>query len=156
MTKPTSTTTNTRTKFKIHVFPHVKRFILKNYGGSEPVKTEEYGVLGKMVTLALKDNRAQSDYNDQYRDRLTTTLTITLTSEQSKMSPRQGKIMRINIHMDSLFKEHLLAWISALKVNGIAPYTACKMFLDYYELDENEYSLNTAYQYYKRANGLKN
>ena len=154
MNKTTDTTTKARTKFKVHVFPHVKRFILKEYGPSEPVKSEEYGVFGKMVTLALKDNRAGADNNDQYRDRLTASITIVLTHEQSKMGPRLGKLLRINVHMDSLFKEHLLAWISALKANGIAPYTACKMFLDYYDLDENEYSLNSAYMYYKRANGL--
>src|SRR5690349_2629765 len=115
MNKTTDTTTKARTKFKVHVFPHVKRFILKEYGPAEPVKSEEYSVFGKMVTLALRDNRVGADHNDQYRDRLTTSITIVLTHEQSKMGPRLGKLMRINIHMDLLFKEHLLAWISALK-----------------------------------------
>jgi hypothetical protein len=162
MIKATTTTAkkskveSTRSKFTIRVFPHVKKFILKHYGSTEPIKTEEYATLGKMVTLSLRDNRAHAEFNDQYRDRLTETLTIILTREQSKMGPRLGKLTRINIHIDGIFKEHMLTWINALKVDGIPAYTAIKMFLDYYELDEPEYSLNTAHQFYKRANGLKN
>ena len=145
-----------RSKYSVPVFPHVKKFILKNYCNPEPVKVEEYTTIGKMVTLALRDNRKHAEFNDQYRDRLTATISIHLTTEQSKMGPRLGKLMRLNIHIDGIFKEHMLTWISALKTDGIPAYTACKMFLDYYQLDENEYGLNTAYKYYQRAKGIKN
>lgn len=141
-----------RTKFTVPVFPHIKKFILKTYGQAEPVKVEEYNSLGKMVTLALRDNRTRADHNDQQRDRVTATITIILGKEQTELGPRIGKLMRINNHVDVLFKEHLLIWIHALKADGIAPFTACKMFLEFYGIDEKEYSLDAAYKYYQRNN----
>lgn len=147
----TTTTTRPRNKFTVPVFPHVKKFILKQYKTSEPVKVEEYNSLGKMVTLALRDNRTRADQNDQQRNRVTSSITIILGKEQTELGPRLGKLMRINTHIDVIFKEHLLCWIEALKKDGIAPFTACKMFLEYYGIDEKEYSLDAAYKYYQRS-----
>lgn len=144
-------TTTTRTRFTVPVYPHVKKFILKQYNLSEPVRTEEYKSLGKLVTLSLLDRRPHAEFNDQYRDRLKANLVICLTKEQSKLSPRLSKLMRINIHIDVLFKEHLLVWINSLGQDGIAPYTACRIFLEYYGIDENEYSLDAAYKYFQRT-----
>lgn len=153
MIKSTSTTTKqkNRTRFTVPIFPHVRKFILKNYKVTDPIKVEDYNVLGKMVTLALRDNRKRVDYNDQYRDRLTASITIVLSKDQADLGPRIGKLIRINIHMDLIFKEHLLCWINALKGDGIPVNTACKMFLEYYNIEEKEYSLDAAYKYYQRS-----
>jgi len=152
MHKPTNTTTKpkNRNKFTVPIFPHLKKFILKNYKVSEPVKTEDYTTLGKMVSLALRDNRMLSDNNDQLRDRLKSTLTIMLSKQQADLGPRLGKLIRINTNMDLIFKEHLLCWIDALKKDGIPVNTACKMFLEHYDIDEKEYSLDAAYKLYQR------
>jgi len=108
-----------------------------------------------MIQLCLRDNRKRSEFNDQYRDKLTAELTIKLGTELNKLSPRIGKLMRINIYADNLFKEALMVWIEAQGEDGIAPYSACKSFLKFYDIDENDYALQTAYQYYQRKNGSK-
>jgi hypothetical protein len=143
--------TTTRTNFTVPMFPHVRKFILKKYKMSYPVKIEEYNVLGKLVTLTLRENRVTEKYNDQYRDRLTGQLEIVLTKEQSELGPRLNKLVRINIYMDRVFKEHLISWIDAQRVAGIPPFNACKTFLQYYGIDETEYSSDAAYQYYQRS-----
>ena len=158
MTKPANTNRlqqadKTRTRFTIPVFPHVKRFIMKNYRVKEDViKTEEYKLFGKMITLCLRDNRTRAEFNDQLRNRQTEKITIVLTADQARMAPRLGKLMRINHHIDDLYKEHLLCWITALKEEGHAPYTACRMFITYYNLEEKD--LDAAYKFYQRHIGI--
>ena len=143
-----------RNQFTIDVFPHVKKFILKTYRTATlakgTVKVEEYTTLGKYVTLALREPAGPS-HNDQYRDRLTASLTLVLTDKQSKLTPRLHKLMRLNIDLDRVFKEHLITWINAHRLSGIPPYTACRMFLEYYNIDEKEYPLDAAHRYYQRV-----
>lgn len=47
-----------RLKFTIPVYPHVKKFILKKFRLSNPVRTEESSTFGKLITLML-DNRSK-------------------------------------------------------------------------------------------------
>jgi len=141
-----------RNRFTIHIYPHVKKFITRN-NKANPFRVEEYSTLGRLITLALRDTRASFQYkdnNDQYRNRLTATITIILTDDQSKYGPTIGKLMRINIDMDRIFKEALIVWICAQQQQGIPPYNACKLFLQYYGIDESEYSLDAAYKYWQR------
>jgi hypothetical protein len=143
-----------RNQFTIDVFPHVKKFILKTYPSTGTdkgsVKVEEYTTLGKYVTLALREP-AGAENNGQYRDRLTTTITIVLTKKQSQLGPRLHKLMRINTDIDRVFKEHMLTWINAHQECGVPPYTACRLFLEYYKIDESEYSLEAAHRFYQRT-----
>lgn len=141
-----------RNRFTIPVFPHVKKFILKKYRLTSPIKTEETTTFGKSITLVLKDNRLRIKYQDsQYRDRLTESLTVVLTKEQAEFGPRQNKLIRINQAMDDAFKEHLLTWIGAQQEAGIPAYAACKMFLQFYDIDEKEYTLDAAYRLWQRS-----
>lgn len=143
---------HTRNQFTIPVYPHVKKFILKKYRLREPVITEEYSSFGKSVTLALKDNRLRIDYNDsQFRDRLKKSLKVVLTKEQMEFGPRLQKLIRINHAMDDAFKEHLITWVQAQFASGVPAYAACKMFLEFYRIDEKEYSLDAAYKLWQRA-----
>lgn len=141
-----------RTQFTVPMFPHVRKFIAKTYGKGT-IKSEEYTALGKAVTLALRDKRASHEHNDQYRDRLTATITIVLTKEQAELSPKLHKLIRINIDIDRIFKDHLITWINAQKSVHIPPYASCKMFLEHYNIDESEYSLDAAYRFYQRSKG---
>lgn len=141
-----------RNRFTIPVFPHVKKFILKKYRLKNPIKTEETTSFGKSITLVLKDNRLRLKYQDsQYRDRLTESLTLVLTKEQAEFGPRQNKLIRINQAMDDAFKEHLLTWVGAQQEAGIPAYAACKMFLQFYDIDEKEYTLDAAYRLWQRS-----
>lgn len=146
------TAKKTRNRFTIPVFPHVKKFILKKYRLKNPIKTEETTTFGKAITLALKDNRLRLKYQDsQYRDRLTESLTLVLTKEQSEFGPRPNKLIRINQAMDDAFKEHLLTWVGAQQEAGVPAHAACKMFLQFYDIDENEYTLDAAYRLWQRS-----
>lgn len=141
-----------RNRFTIPVFPHVKKFILKKYRLRNPVKPEETTVFGQLITKVLKDNRMRLKYQDsQYRDRLTESLTIVLTKEQSEFGPRQYKLIRINQAMDDAFKEHLLTWVGAQQEAGVPAHAACKMFLQFYDIDEQEYTLDAAYRLWQRS-----
>jgi hypothetical protein len=143
-----------RKTFTIPIYPHVKKFILKNYGkyiSGSGINTEEYTILGKIVTLSLRETRSRVKDNDQYRDRLTETICLVLTKEQTELSPRLHKLIRVNTDMDVIFKDHMLEWIQGQKVAGIPPYTACKMFLERYQIDDKEYSLDAAYRYWQRS-----
>lgn len=147
----------TRSRFTIDVFPHVKKFILKKFQLSHPIKAEEYNTFGRLVTLVLKDNRMRLEYgNSQYRNRLTAKITIILTKEQSEFGPRLNKLLRINEAMDDAFKEHLLTWVAGQEAAGIPAHTACKMFLEFYDIDEKEYTLDAAYKLWQRISRLRN
>jgi hypothetical protein len=102
--------------------------------------------------MVLKDNRLRLKYNDsQYRDRLTESMTLLLTKEQSEFSPRQNKLIRINMAMDDAFKEHLLTWISGQCQAGIPAHQACRLFLQFYDIQEQEYTLDAAYRFWQRS-----
>lgn len=110
---------------------------------------EEYSSLGKITTLALLDRRAWKNSNDQTRDRLTESITITLNTQQNNMLPRLHKLQRINLDIDKIFKEHLLVWIKAQEYQDTPVHAACKQFLEYFQIDEKEYSLEAAYKYWQ-------
>lgn len=139
-------------RYQVPVFPHVKKFLKKQYPMvHDVVKVDEYSILGKFVTLALLNPHGTDQHISQFRDRLTESVTFEITTIQAqRMSPRLHKLLRLNIDCDRLFKEHLVAWITSHRATGIPPYNACKLFLDHYGIDENEYSLKSAYQYWQR------
>ncbi len=143
-----------RNHYKIQVFPHVKKFLKRQYGLNviKPIQVDGYSPLGKSVMLALRDNRKRAEYNDQYRDKLTSEITLVLTKEMMELSPKLSKLLKISIDMDGLFKQHLLTWIFAQQTTGIPPFTACKYFLAYFGIEEKEYSLDAAYKFWQRSN----
>lgn len=145
----------TRNRFTIPVFPHVKKFILKNTRASGSIKVEEYTVLGKLITLALRDSSVGAENNDIYRDRITASITVVLSKRQAELGPRLSKLMRINVDIDRVFKDHLLTSIYSLADAGIPPYKACRMFLERYNIDESEYSADAAYRFYQRSKSGK-
>lgn len=144
-----------RNRYTIPVFPHVKKFILKSTRASGIIKVEEYTVLGKLVTLALRDNSVGAKNNDAYRDRITANITLMLSKRQADLGPRISKLIRINVDVDRVFKDHLLTSIYSLADAGIPPYKACRMFLERYNIDEGEYSADAAYRFYQRSKSGK-
>jgi hypothetical protein len=143
-----------RNKYKIPIFPHLKKFLNKQYGFNvkKPIQIDEHSSIGKLVMLALRDKRFSSEYNDQYRNKLTTEIVLRLSKEMVELSPQISKLMKINISIDELFKSHLIAWINGQLTTGIPAYTSCKYFLQFYNIEEKEYSLDAAYKYWQRFN----
>lgn len=153
-----------RRDYTIHVFPHVKKFMKKSNIPYEnrTFISEEYSTFGKLVTYCLRCRRekskaAGSGYgtNSQSRDRLTASITIRLTVDQSRMSVRLAVLQHLATELDDLFKEALLTWISAQEVLDVPALSACRHFLDYHGIDENEYSLDAAYKCWQRARAKK-
>lgn len=140
----------TRNLFTIPVFPHVKKFILKSTRASGAIKVEENTMLGKIVTLALLDNSTRDGNNDASR-RATASVTLTLTKRQVDLRPGIIKLMRINVDIDRVFKDHLLTTIYSLADAGIPSYQACRMFLGRYNINESEYSTDVAYRFFQRS-----
>jgi hypothetical protein len=177
---PTTTTAKkptTQSRYTIQVFTHIKKYMLKKFPHQGNVfKTEEYTVLGKMVTLALTDNRAWkkksakkkageetgrtgrtlpsvAELDNFYRDRIKTDLVLELTTQQQKLSPRLFKLMRLNVDMDRVFKDALLEWIEAQGALGQAAHPSCRSFLEYYDIDPDgkEYGQELAYRNWQRT-----
>jgi len=141
----------TRSKFTIQVFPHLKKFIAKTYGAGV-IRTDESTVFGRLVTAALRDNRIRKDFNHlDWHMKTTAQISIQLTTEQSGLGPKLGKLGRLNLDMDRVFKESLSGWILAQKQAGVMAYTACKAFLEFYGIDDSEYSLDAAYKHWQRS-----
>jgi len=140
------------TSYTIPILPHLKKFIEKEYG--LPLKPDDHTALGKMITLSLRGRHRNK--TGQFISNPTQHLTIPLTSDQRKLNPNTHKLSRLNLHLNTLFKQNMIIWVKAhktIKVNGkpIKPYTSIKIFRDYYNLTPNEFPIDTAHQHYKRV-----
>jgi hypothetical protein len=142
---------------KVPIKPHLKKFFLKSHSLTEPIKVDEDTLLGKQVLSILQDKRSLNGRemniitefdSDQLDDNLKLELSTTLTDR----APRIGKLIRINIYLQLVFKSGVILWIQAQTKAGINPYNACKAFLEYYDIDESEYSLDGVHQIWKRFN----
>lgn len=152
---------------KVPIKPHLKKFFLKTYHLSEPVKLEEDTILGNHVMAILLDkrevngkdlNNISSQFNGNGSDLLTDTIELTLSDAMNERSPRVAKLVRINLFLQHMFRHSVILFINGCMKSGVNPYNACKQFLQLYEFDENEYSLDGVHQIWKRhqAAELKN
>lgn len=146
-----------KNEFKIEVFIHLKKFMLRAFPHQRGTfTTYEKTELGKLVTIALLKHR-QTQFtgkspNDQERNRPMATIILRLTEAQRLLKPRQFKLA-INLEVDDVFKRYLLLWITTQGTMGVGVQAACRSFLEYYDIDETEYSLGAAYKHWQRENG---
>jgi hypothetical protein len=151
---------------RVPIKPHLKKFFLMTYDLQEPVKLEEDSILGNHVMAILQDKRSvngkemnyiTSQFNGDGSDLLTETLLLQLSAEMQKRSPQIRKLVRINLFLQYMFRHSVIVFIKGCIKSGVNPYNACKQFLQTYEFDENEYSLDGIHQIWKRyqANPLK-
>jgi hypothetical protein len=146
-----------RKSFKIEIFPHLKKFIQKNYhhDTSQPIYVDEHSTFGKLITLALRDSRSWKEFDSYHEERKMDTITIVLTLQQSYLSARQYRLRRLNIDLDKLFKENLVQWIRSQMALGSNASAACRSFLAFYDLSESEFSQENAYKVWQRDNDKK-
>lgn len=141
---------------KVPIKPHLKKFFLRTYHLSEPVKLEEDSILGNQVMAILQDKRSingKEMNNLNYGsadDLLTDTLAIVLSTEMQKRSPRVQKLIRINFFLQHMFRHSVIVFIEASIKSGVNAYAACRQFLETYNYDESEYSLDGIHQIWKR------
>lgn len=137
----------------IDVYPHIKKFAGKMYLRNKQGAfiCTETTMLGLFVRMALVDKESwASPDNDQARDRLTATIQVQLTTEQARLSPRLYKLKRVNTLLDRAFKDAMICSILTQKSSGVPILPACKVFLEYYNIDENEYSVDNCYKHWQR------
>lgn len=136
--------------FKLPVLPYVKKYVEKQFfnGQAAPYKIEEDTLIGKNFMSVIIDKRHR-DIMDKHHD-LTAEIHITLSDAMAKRSPRLSNLMCVNYFLVEDFKDALTTWINAAGHYHIRPFVACKGFLEYYGIDENEYSLDAAYRLWQR------
>jgi hypothetical protein len=139
-----------RRQYTVPIFPHLKKFIAKTYGAGV-IRTEESTVLGRLVTAALRDNLGRRFSARDWPYEPTETITILLTKDQAHLSPKQSKLLRINVDVSRMFRDSLIAWIIAQQEAGMMAYPACRAFLDLYGIEDEEYSIKTAYKQWQRV-----
>lgn len=137
----------------IPIFPHLKKFIQKEFG--LPLLPDDHSTLGKMITLSLRGrNRNQitkQPHNSPIQWNLTNSIEIPLTTDQQELNPNKEKLIRLNIHLNTLFKEHLVIWVQAQRQMGVKALTSIKWFREYYNLAPDEFKTETAHRHYMRA-----
>jgi hypothetical protein len=144
-----------RREYTIPVFPHVRKFIAHRYGLRSPIKVSETIPLGNLITLSLLDKRprilSSEVFSPEISSKVRDQITFILTAEQIHMGPQIKKLISINITVDQLFKENMITYILAQKSLGMLAKTSCKYFLAEMGINESEYSIDTAYKYYRRS-----
>lgn len=140
--------------FKVPILPHLKKFVLAQLydGQSEPIKVEEDSPLGRSVMSILIDKRqvttavARSTHNKEYDG----TLRLVLSHSMMERSPSIKKLARLNLEFDEIFRQAIFIWVRAQNQNGVGSYAAVQNFLEYYKIDESEYTKEAAYQAWQR------
>ena len=140
--------------FKVPILPQLKKFVLAQLydGQAEPIKVEEDSPLGRAVMSILIDKRqvktsiARSTHDKEYSE----TLRLTLSHSMMERSPSIKKLARLNLEFDELFRQAIFIWVRAQNQNGVSSSEAVQNFLDYYKIEESEYTKDAAYQAWYR------
>lgn len=147
------------TDFKVPILPHLKKFVLAQLyeGQQEPIKVEEDSPLGRAVMSILIDKRqvttsvARSSHNKEYDH----TLRLILSHAMMERSPSIKKLARLNLEFDEIFRQAIFIWVKAQKQNGVASSVAVQNFLEYYSIEEHEYSKDAAYKAWQRFKDMQ-
>jgi len=139
-----------QTQFRVPVLPYVKKYLIKKFfaGDQGPHKIEEDTLIGKQFMSVIIDAR-KKDVIDRHIE-FSETLEVVLSQDMLLRSPKVAKLITINYFLDKVFKEELIAWILSAQHYGIRPFPASKDFLEYYGIEECEYSHDAAYKIWTR------
>lgn len=139
-----------RSTFHIPILPHLKKYLVKKFfsGHNAPYKIEENTLLGKQFMSVIIDGR-KVDFIDKHLE-MSEKLSVKLSQDMMDRSPRLAKLVTINYFVDKLFKEELISWILSAEYHGVRPFPASKNFLEYYSIEEAEYSHDAAYRLWMR------
>jgi hypothetical protein len=136
--------------FKVPTTAYLKKWITRKIQNDNPgpLKIEEDTLLGKQFMSIIIDAR-KKDVIDQHLEH-THVIEVILSQDMMKRSPNLPRLVPINFFLDKLFKEDLRSWVLSARFYGIRPYPATKNFLEFYGIDESEYSHDAAYRYWQR------
>jgi hypothetical protein len=141
------------TKREILLYPYVKKYIIKKYFSRKksPYKVDEHDMVGKILICVILDKRNQKRI--KALKGATEQLVVSLNQDMNRHSASQAKLQRANFYFDKMFKDALIEWIIAStykKVDTKNVSLSIKNFLEYYNIEESEYSYDTAYKYWTR------
>jgi hypothetical protein len=146
-----------RKHFKVPVLAYLKKYLEKQFfpGEQAPYKIEEDSLIGKQFMSLLIDQRTKELMGDQ-KLLHSETLEVELSEAMAERSPNLRKLGSINYFLDKLFKDALIVWIKSAEIHGGRPYPASKAFLEYFNIDESEYSHDAAYKVWTRYKAEQN
>lgn len=131
----------------INVKPLVKKVILRSEG-FEPIAAHLNTLLGRLIQANVGKGTKKSkpvDY-DEYTD----TLDIALPSSITDYSYNRVKLSLINETYYQKFKQDMFLFITAQRSAGLSIQKAIENFLQYYNVKDEEYSIETARREWNR------
>jgi hypothetical protein len=140
-----------RKNFKVPMLPYLKKYVERQIfqGMKAPYKIEEDSLIGKMIMCLIIDAR-QKDLRGDKRIEMSASIEFQLSEVMAERSPSLQKLVPINYFLDKLFKNELITWIKSAEIVGMRPFPASKAFLEFYRIDESEYSHDAAYRHWLR------
>ncbi len=129
---------------KVPIAPYLKKFLLNRYRLQEPVKIVENSPLGICIMKAILDQRSSRFKNKSTFEDYTDRLRIILSSDMIDRANHTERIIIFNIDFATLFRESLITWFEAKKSAGSTTTDAVKSFLNFYKIEEEEYSYDAA------------
>lgn len=136
---------------KIPVKPHVKKYLVKKYGTVHRVSSTSFigmlllHFLGKSVTGFQKAEGIEA-YELSIPEYYVNTAGHTIPDEALK---------RIGECMDKLFREELFAYLDLRVSNGFKALPELNLFLNRYEISEDDLQRGSIYKAYQRHCGMK-
>jgi hypothetical protein len=139
------TTTHTATNLRLPVLPWVRKVLLYEFG-PEPIRLTGYSLLGKHA-LGLPFDLPETE-RPPYDVGGCTVLCSISTRLWSNLQ-RYEELFQAGYYFEKVGQRMLLSHIVAAQRFGIPAKTAMLDWLDMYDLDEDEYSSEAAYQMWK-------
>lgn len=140
---------------KIPVSGYILKFLQKKYGDTHRLSKRSH--LGCLLIKSIK-----KPLNNKYffpADGAYTFTVLVPESYQLKygFDLDGDTVAFLNQLLETLFSEAMIDYVNLQLETGRTRFarTAVAEFLDYYGISEDERSLNTAYQSYKRSTGFK-
>ncbi len=130
----------------IPIAPHLKKIIINLHQDKEPLKAEIDNQLGAVINQVITDRMKSRISPDSYSE----VLQVDLCADLGRRSPRIAKLILINHFYSKYFKFLMMNWVQAQYAAGIPAYQAVKNFLEFYNIQEEEYSYETGYRAWLR------
>ena len=134
---------------KIYLKPHIRKFVMKHHPGKEPLIITERSMLGSVLMNCTMDNRKVKF--DKSVQRYTSMIRVLPSTEVLKRSPRQYKMVKVNIELERWFRAEVIAWVRAQVASGVPASASCKNFMDYYKMDDNDITFEGIHKMWTRS-----
>lgn len=129
---------------QIRVSPFSRKILLTEFGGAEPVRPAKADWLADVLHI----DRRHTNFRQRYFDALTTTIHIDLVDAAAERLRYQGN--RLGVVLHRLHIEQLSRHMVAAKLIGSEAKEAMLIFYQHYGLDDDDFSMDSAYREYQR------